>query len=526
MSNVLEKIVNSKRMPVLFVGSGLSKRYLYNYPDWNELLEQSYAKINADSFQLQKYVDQFKRQGLSPFEINTHLASVIEDEFNAAFYDRKIKLDNVKNPAWVKRGISPFKMFLSRYFKKMKVYHSEATDREMVQLRALRNKISAVITTNYDLFLEECIFSSDFKVFVHQNELFSADSYNIAEIYKIHGCASDANSIIITANDYDYFEESRKLIIAKMLTLFAESPIIFLGYSFTDENVQLIISEFLSCLTPAELKNIDEHFVFISYKKGVQSLQEVKRTIVTKKNVEIPITEIQTDNFYKVYETLNQITPGIAPSRIRETRKLVKTIVDQSVANNAADSVIVGIDDLSEANLASKPLAIAIGYRDNILNKIGYGQLPDVSIFEDILFDNKHFDANQMCLSRLTSVPITKLLPVHKYIKQATENIQVNEKLIKYAAQHDTLDKLLPGNIKKQIKSVPVITDYSKLLAEMTKVVEIHKQAGLLLKNIQSYSVEQIRDLCCKLFKLDSEAALKSTHFKRCVMYIDLLENK
>ena len=70
MSNVLEKIVNSKRMPVLFVGSGLSKRYLYNYPDWNELLEQSYAKINADSFQLQKYVDQFKRQGLSPFEIN------------------------------------------------------------------------------------------------------------------------------------------------------------------------------------------------------------------------------------------------------------------------------------------------------------------------------------------------------------------------------------------------------------------------------------------------------------------------
>ena len=91
MSNVLEKIVTCKRMPVLFVGSGLSKRYLYNYPDWNELLEQSYAKINADSFQLQKYVDQFKRQGLSPFEINTHLASVIEDEFNAAFYDRKIK---------------------------------------------------------------------------------------------------------------------------------------------------------------------------------------------------------------------------------------------------------------------------------------------------------------------------------------------------------------------------------------------------------------------------------------------------
>lgn len=65
--NVLEKIVSSKRMPVLFIGSGLSKRYLYNYPDWNELLDLSYEKINKDSFQLQKYKDQFNRQGLTVF---------------------------------------------------------------------------------------------------------------------------------------------------------------------------------------------------------------------------------------------------------------------------------------------------------------------------------------------------------------------------------------------------------------------------------------------------------------------------
>lgn len=30
---VLDKIVESKRMPVLFIGSGISKRYLYRYPD-------------------------------------------------------------------------------------------------------------------------------------------------------------------------------------------------------------------------------------------------------------------------------------------------------------------------------------------------------------------------------------------------------------------------------------------------------------------------------------------------------------
>lgn len=60
--NVLETIVESKRLPVLFVGSGISKRYLYNYPTWGELLELSFKKYNSDIFQLQKHKDSFRRQ--------------------------------------------------------------------------------------------------------------------------------------------------------------------------------------------------------------------------------------------------------------------------------------------------------------------------------------------------------------------------------------------------------------------------------------------------------------------------------
>lgn len=266
-TNVLDKIVDSKKMPVLFIGSGISKRYLYKYPNWDELLKMSFRKINPDPFQYQKYLDTFLRQGLSDFEINVKMGSIIENEFNTAFFDRKIKIGNSTNPNWVKKGISPYKMFLSFYFKRLHVNTSPQLQEELVKFKQLKNKISAIITTNYDLLLENVIFPTDYTVFTYQNELFSTDSYNISEIYKIHGSATNADSIIITEADYKNFAKSRKLIIAKMLTLFAESPIIFLGYSFTDEDVQSIIIEFLECLTDKELENINEHFVFISYKK-------------------------------------------------------------------------------------------------------------------------------------------------------------------------------------------------------------------------------------------------------------------
>lgn len=524
VSNVLEKIVESKRLPVLFIGSGLSKRYMHNYPNWEELLTLSYDKTGADPFRLQKQKDMLIRQGLSDFDINVKLASFIEDEFNNAFFDRKIKLDKVKNPGWVKRGISPYKMFLSKYFKKINLHKSQKNDKELALLRSLKNKISAVITTNYDLFLEDEIFTTDFKVFVHQNELFSADSYNIAEMYKIHGCVSDANSIIITENDYSHFEESRKLIIAKMLTLFADSPIIFLGYSFTDENIQKIIADFLSCLTSKELDGIEEHFVFISYKAGEQDLVEIKRTHTTKNNINIPITEIQTDNFAKVYEILNKITPGISPVRVRETRRLVKTIVDQNISSSEAESIIVGIDDLSNIDLSSKPLAIAIGYRENILNRFGYGVLSDEMIFEDILYDNKKYDAEQMCMERFKSIPVTRLLPVYKYIKSYAAWTN-NTKLVSYANAHNSIDLLIPSNITKQIANIPNITDYQQLVSEISSVSEINKKAGLLLKNLRTCTIDQIREFCKEFFALDKELSMKSTHFKRCVMYIDLCEN-
>lgn len=524
--SVLDKIVDAKKMPVLFIGSGISRRYLYNFPDWKGLLKLSFETVNPDPYYYSQYVERYNRENLSDFEINTRLASIIENDFNTAFYARKvnIKLGNPKHPKWVEQGVSPYKMFLVSYFKHLNLNRDPLLQAEIDKFRLLKNKISAVITTNYDCFLENEVFKNDYQVFCHQNELFSSDSYNIAEIYKIHGSIQDAKSIVITEKDYQDFNNSRKLIIAKMLTLFAESPIIFMGYSFTDENIQHIIEDFLSCLTSKELRNINNHFVFISYKQGERRLRESKRTIFTANKVEIPITEIETDNYSAVYDKLNNIVPGIAASRIRETRKIVKKIVDQSMSSTAAESVIVGLDDLENMDISSKPLAIAIGYQDSILNKFGYGLLEVDTIIEDILFDNKKLNPDNMCFDRFKSIACTHLIPVFKYVRYCKKPIPSASKLDNYINARNSVEKIISKSQLKSINALPTATTLDELHSKMLSE-PFDRKSGILLKSISNFTLDEIRKECQDLFKELHGEKITSTCFKRCVMYLDFMEN-
>ena len=118
------------------------------------MLKLSFSQFCKDDFQFQKYVDTFKRQGFSDFEINTALGTVIEKEYNSAFYDRKIKLKvgNIRNPSWVKRGISPYKMFLANYFKKMKLNRNPELLKELEEFKKLKNKILLLLQQTMTYF--------------------------------------------------------------------------------------------------------------------------------------------------------------------------------------------------------------------------------------------------------------------------------------------------------------------------------------------------------------------------------------
>lgn len=120
--------------------------------------------------------------------------------------------------------------------------------------------IDGIITTNYDNLLEK-IFS-DFKTYIGKEELFFSSPQGVGEIYKIHGCQSKPNSLILTHEDYISFEKRNPYLAAKLLTIFTEHPIIFIGYSLTDENILKILNSIAQCLTNDNLQKLKNRLIF------------------------------------------------------------------------------------------------------------------------------------------------------------------------------------------------------------------------------------------------------------------------
>ncbi len=59
--------------------------------------------------------------------------------------------------------------------------------------------------------------------------------------------------------DYNEFFEKSKYLYAKILTLFCECPLIFMGYSVSDRNIRDVLTTIVNALPPSEEEKFREH---------------------------------------------------------------------------------------------------------------------------------------------------------------------------------------------------------------------------------------------------------------------------
>ena len=106
-----------------------------------------------------------------------------------------------------------------------------------------------------------------FTKYVGQTELIFSAIQGVAEIYKIHGSLESPESIVINEADYLKFEEKSAYLAAKLMTIFMEYPIIFMGYSISDNNIINIIKSIVNCLDENQVRMLENRFVFVEYEQ-------------------------------------------------------------------------------------------------------------------------------------------------------------------------------------------------------------------------------------------------------------------
>ncbi|UEQ75252.1 SIR2 family protein [Chryseobacterium arthrosphaerae] len=346
---IIEEFISHYRNhPVLFIGTGISLRYLKNSYTWDGLLKQICFDFTDSREYYLDIKSQFENNGLFDY---TKIASVIEKEFNESLLqDRNGKFKEINDIFYQKMNegisLSRFKIYISKLFSNLEF--KEDKEQELRILKKIRKNIGSIITTNYDGLIE---FIFEFDKLIGNNILLS-NPYG--SVYKIHGCFDNPEKIIITESDYDFFEKRYELIRAQLLSLFIHNPIIFLGYGVGDENIKQILRTIFSYVQPnsQEASQIKRNFLLVEYGENIEEANVVEHDIVLENNLTIQINKVRTDNFSRIYEAISNLNLPVSALDIRKVQNIVKEIY-------AGGDIKVSItEDLDELRSSDKVLAI------------------------------------------------------------------------------------------------------------------------------------------------------------------------
>lgn len=228
-----------RTQPVLFFGTGISRRY-FDAPNWENLLKimiQMCPRLDNDPG--------FYLQGSNEYEVASRIVDDYQtwawnqgrDQFPEQFFRGDVDEDIY------------LKYSIARYLRaKTPDHRSEAKSEYIGEINALQNILpQAVITTNYDTFLETLFDDHDVRV---GSEVLTSDFTHPSQILKIHGSTTDPESLVLTKDDYEDFKQNKKYLSAKLLTYLAEHPVLIAGYSARDPNIRQILSDLDQVLSP------------------------------------------------------------------------------------------------------------------------------------------------------------------------------------------------------------------------------------------------------------------------------------
>lgn len=348
--------------PILFIGSGLPRRYM-GAPSWDELLNYLADQCSA----IEKGLGFYKQSLKTPMKIGEEFARLYQEW------------------AWgVGHNEFPESMFgedvdAQAYLKfKVATYLKSITPTDISQLgggslkaeiQALRSiKPHAIITTNYDRMIE--MIFPDHEPVVGQ-KILRGQQFAVGEVYKIHGSVEEYDSIVFTQSDYDDFTKKKKFLSAKLLTFFNEHPLLFIGYSASDPNIRSILSDIDEAL-PEKGGVIPNVYILEWNDELTDDSSPVRdKLIATEDDRSIRVKLIVASDFGWVFDAfaanpvLNDVNPKVLRALIARSYTLVRhdiptmkieadfKMLSQAVEDSNSFAKLFGIANISDYTAAS-----------------------------------------------------------------------------------------------------------------------------------------------------------------------------
>ena len=350
-SAMIHKCIEQMRcQPILFVGTGMSRRY-FGAPSWVGLMEDL-IKICTD---IDRSLAYYQQKHSELIDVASDFARVYRewawsegrDAFPPALFE-----PNVQPEAYLKfKTAGLIDSITPTEIGPPKSKHESAVFPAMLEEVNLFKTICphAIITTNYDRFLDVCF--PEYKCVVGQQVL-RADHASIGEIFKIHGCTSDYNSLIVTRNDYDHFMRRLKYLNALLFTYFVEHPIFFLGYSVNDPNIKAILTDINEMLSPNG--ELVPNIFFVTWDANAESKQNLQsdEMIPLGDGKFIRVQKIVASDYRWIYKALahNAAIGNVNVKLLRGLLSRVKKLVRSDIPSGQCQVNYSTIEGMVEAN--------------------------------------------------------------------------------------------------------------------------------------------------------------------------------
>ena len=510
-------VVNSfNTTPFLFVGSGISRRYL-NLPDWKGLLEYFAKLIHDDPFAYSYYENRAKTLAYSA-GIMPKIAELIQNEYDEKWFRYPaIRTVDESVALQIQQGLSPFKAEIAAYIRRNhqinSCYQSEID--KLVEIS--KKSIAGIITTNYDTFLEDHF--EGFVKYVGQNQLIFSAIQGIAEIYKIHGSVEVPGSIVINDNDYVEFEAKRAYLAAKLMTIFMEYPIIFLGYSISDSNIRNIMQSIVNCLDEQQLRKLEDRFIFVEYNPEAQNA-EVTPFAIMIDGKPLSMRKIVLSDFIPLYSAIGSKQAKL-PLRI--LRRFKEELYSYVVTNTPTATLrVASIDD---QRLNDEDLVLAIGRADQLGLK-GLSGINGNDWYRNIILEDIDFTADELLEHAFPSVwqQNSGIVPLNKYLSMATKDFPH----CRAVAQEQDFDHIISATIKKYRSRLGAYKTV-KQVWENEKSNLIRSTELIAYLPEEDMDIRQLEDVLKEIFKenpqiLSNGTTPVRTNIRRLIRIYDYLK--